>query len=39
MNLSIENEDLMVRGNVITFSGTKQEQTQEILCTYKREVN
>lgn len=39
MNLSIEDEDLMVRGSIITFSGIKQEQTQDILCTYKREMH
>ena len=39
MNISIENDNLMVRGSVLTFSGTKHEQSQDILCTYKREVN
>lgn len=39
MTLSIENEALITRGNIIVFSGTKQEQTQDILCTYKREMH
>lgn len=39
MNLSIENDNLQVRGSVLIFAGTKQEHTQDILCTYKKEVN
>jgi hypothetical protein len=38
ITISIENEELITKGTVISFSDIKQENTYEFICTFKKEV-